>query len=109
VTLSPVNVYVCLVCGKYFQGRGRSTVAYTHALETGHHMFMKLEDGRVQTAAPPSLLRDPNTEASKHWVPDAPRTVNPSPRALERGPARRDTRAATLRAEQRLAQRAAKP
>lgn len=45
--LSPVNVYVCLVCGKYFQGRGPNTNAYTHALETAHHMYMKLEDGKV--------------------------------------------------------------
>ncbi|KAL6762204.1 ubiquitin-specific protease 39 [Haematococcus lacustris] len=47
VTLSHVNVYVCLVCGKYFQGRSLGTQAYTHALETSHHMFMKLDNGRV--------------------------------------------------------------
>ncbi|GMH34486.1 hypothetical protein BSKO_02320 [Bryopsis sp. KO-2023] len=47
VSLRPDNVYVCLVCGKYFQGRGKSTHAYTHALEDGHHMFMKLDTGRV--------------------------------------------------------------
>ena len=29
------------------QGRGQHTYAFTHALETGHHMFMKLVDGRV--------------------------------------------------------------
>lgn len=47
VSLTKVNVYVCLVCGKYFQGRGPSTFAYTHALEAGHHLFMKLDNGRV--------------------------------------------------------------
>eukprot|EP00878_Enallax_costatus_P002659 GHUV01002845.1.p1 GENE.GHUV01002845.1~~GHUV01002845.1.p1 ORF type:complete len:552 (+),score=160.53 GHUV01002845.1:356-2011(+) len=47
VSLSPINVYVCLVCGKYFQGRGLNTHAYTHSLETGHHMFMKLDAGKV--------------------------------------------------------------
>mmetsp|Transcript_43354 Transcript_43354/g.130013 ORF Transcript_43354/g.130013 Transcript_43354/m.130013 type:complete len:540 (-) Transcript_43354:664-2283(-) len=47
VSLSHVNVYGCLVCGKYFQGRGLSTQAYTHSLETGHHMFIKLDSGRV--------------------------------------------------------------
>ena len=35
------------VCGNYYQGRGQHTHAFTHALETAHHMFMKLEDGRV--------------------------------------------------------------
>jgi len=29
------------------QGRGQQTHAFTHALETGHHMYMKLADGRV--------------------------------------------------------------
>jgi U4/U6.U5 tri-snRNP-associated protein 2 len=47
VTLSPLHCYACLVCGKYFQGRGPATVAYTHALEAGHHVFMNLADGRV--------------------------------------------------------------
>lgn len=48
VSLSPVNVYACLVCGKYFQGRGPRTHAYTHALECTHHMFMKLDNGKVK-------------------------------------------------------------
>ncbi|PSC71207.1 U4 tri-snRNP-associated 2 [Micractinium conductrix] len=47
VTLSGHNVYACLVCGKYFQGRGPNTQAYTHSLEAGHHMFMKVDSGRV--------------------------------------------------------------
>ena len=47
VTLSPLHCYACLVCGKYFQGRGPATVAYTHALEAGHHVFMHLQNGRV--------------------------------------------------------------
>lgn len=29
------------------QGRGLSTHAFTHALDTNHHMFMKLENGKV--------------------------------------------------------------
>ena len=42
VTLSPLNVYACLVCGLYFQGRGNSTPAYVHSGECGHHVFMNL-------------------------------------------------------------------
>lgn len=38
----------CHVADPPIQGRGPSTHAYTHALETGHHMFMKLEDGLVR-------------------------------------------------------------
>ena len=45
VSLSPVHVYACLVCGKYFSGRGKNTHAYKHALENGHHVFMHLETG----------------------------------------------------------------
>ena len=41
------NVYACLVCGKYFQGRGKHTQAYTHALQEGHHVYMNLGDGRT--------------------------------------------------------------
>lgn len=29
------------------QGRSLHTQAYTHSLETGHHMFMKLDNGKV--------------------------------------------------------------
>lgn len=41
------NVYACLVCGKYFQGRGKHTQAYTHALQESHHVYMNLSDGRT--------------------------------------------------------------
>ena len=47
VSLSKVNVYVCLVCGSYFQGRGPGTHAHTHSVEEGHHLIMSLETGRV--------------------------------------------------------------
>jgi hypothetical protein len=47
VTGNNFNVYACLVCGKYFQGRGKHTQAYTHSLQEGHHVYMNLSDGRV--------------------------------------------------------------
>jgi len=43
VSLSKVNVYACLVCGKYFQGRGKSTHAFTHSVSEFHHVFLNLE------------------------------------------------------------------
>ncbi|CAH8872565.1 unnamed protein product [Trichobilharzia szidati] len=46
VSLSHLNVYACLVCGKYFQGRGNSTHAYTHSVSEGHHVFLNLESRR---------------------------------------------------------------
>ncbi len=42
VSLSNINVYACLVCGKYFQGRGRNSYAYLHSIDTSHHVFMNL-------------------------------------------------------------------
>ncbi|CAG0887593.1 unnamed protein product [Cyprideis torosa] len=46
VSLSRINVYACLVCGKYFQGRGQATHAYTHSVADGHHVFLNLETHR---------------------------------------------------------------
>ncbi|XP_047117566.1 U4/U6.U5 tri-snRNP-associated protein 2 [Schistocerca piceifrons] len=42
VSLSRINVYACLVCGKYFQGRGTNTHAYTHSVAESHHVFLNL-------------------------------------------------------------------
>ncbi|KAL7292177.1 hypothetical protein TKK_0014132 [Trichogramma kaykai] len=42
VSLSRINVYACLVCGKYFQGRGNNTHAYTHSVSESHHVFLNL-------------------------------------------------------------------
>lgn len=47
VTLSNINVYACLVCGKYFQGRGPKSQAYFHALEEGHHVYVNMETKKV--------------------------------------------------------------
>ncbi|KAI9189871.1 Ubiquitin carboxyl-terminal hydrolase 10 [Blastocladiella emersonii ATCC 22665] len=42
VSLTNVNVYACLVCGKYFQGRGKSSHAYTHSVHDDHHVFVNM-------------------------------------------------------------------
>ncbi|KAG8623362.1 hypothetical protein KVT40_008338 [Elsinoe batatas] len=47
VTLSNINVYACLVCGTYFQGRGPKSQAYFHALEIGHHVYINLSTKKV--------------------------------------------------------------
>ncbi|XP_055924150.1 U4/U6.U5 tri-snRNP-associated protein 2-like isoform X1 [Argiope bruennichi] len=43
VSISRINVYACLVCGKYFQGRGPNTHAYMHSVQAGHHVFLNLQ------------------------------------------------------------------
>ncbi|KAL6076196.1 U4/U6.U5 tri-snRNP-associated protein 2, variant 2 [Balamuthia mandrillaris] len=47
VTSSNINVYCCLVCGKYFQGRGRNSQAYFHSLSSDHHVFINLHNEKV--------------------------------------------------------------
>ncbi|KAH7165998.1 hypothetical protein EDB81DRAFT_269678 [Dactylonectria macrodidyma] len=47
VSVSNINVYACLVCGKYFQGRGTKSHAYFHSLDEDHHVFISLESQRV--------------------------------------------------------------
>lgn len=47
ISLSNLNVYACLVCGKYYQGRGKNTHAYFHSLEQGHHVFINLHDQKI--------------------------------------------------------------
>ena len=47
VTLNNNNVYCCLVDGKFFQGRGKSSPAYAHALNEDHHVFLNLETLKV--------------------------------------------------------------
>lgn len=42
VSLTRINVYACLVCGKYFQGRGTNTHAYTHSVSDNHYIYLNL-------------------------------------------------------------------
>lgn len=47
VSLSNINVYACLVCGKYFTGRGPKSHAYYHALDVGHHVYINIGTKKV--------------------------------------------------------------
>uniref|UniRef100_A0A060T5N9 ARAD1B08580p n=1 Tax=Blastobotrys adeninivorans TaxID=409370 RepID=A0A060T5N9_BLAAD len=47
VSLANVNVYACLTCGKYFQGRGKSSYAYLHSVDIDHHVFINLDTKRI--------------------------------------------------------------
>ena len=46
-TLTNVNVYACLVCGKCLHGRSSGTPAYSHSMEHDHHVFMNLADQKA--------------------------------------------------------------
>ena len=47
ISLSNMNVYCCLVCGKFFQGRGKNTHAHTHSVQAFHHVFMNLHNAKI--------------------------------------------------------------
>ena len=47
VSLSQINVYACLTCGKYYQGRGKSSHAYFHSMDKDHHVFIHLSTLKV--------------------------------------------------------------
>lgn len=47
VTLSNINIYACLVCGSYYQGRGPKSQAYFHALDVEHHVYINLGTKKV--------------------------------------------------------------
>uniref|UniRef100_A0A6B2L3F3 USP domain-containing protein n=1 Tax=Arcella intermedia TaxID=1963864 RepID=A0A6B2L3F3_9EUKA len=42
ISLQTTNVYACLVCGKYYQGRGRGSHAYVHSVQFDHHVYLNL-------------------------------------------------------------------
>lgn len=62
VSLSKVNVYACLVCGKYFQGRGRSTHAFKHSVSEFHHVFLNLETLKFYCLPENYEIDDPSLE-----------------------------------------------
>lgn len=47
ISLSNNNVYACLTCGKYFQGRGRNSHAYFHSIDQNHHVYINLQSLKV--------------------------------------------------------------
>ncbi|KAL5495031.1 UBP10 [Sanghuangporus weigelae] len=62
VSLSNINIYGCLVCGKYFQGRGRNSYAYAHSIHEDHHVFINLETKKVYVLPDGYLVSDPSLE-----------------------------------------------
>ncbi|RYY72915.1 hypothetical protein EON63_20285 [archaeon] len=70
VTLTNRNVYACLVCGKFFEGRGKNTAAYTHSLQAGHYVYMHMESAR-------SYCLPDNYEIFDSSLRDIQRCLNP--------------------------------
>ncbi|ORY87617.1 hypothetical protein BCR37DRAFT_375478 [Protomyces lactucae-debilis] len=57
VTLADTNVYACLSCGEYLQGRGKATPAYAHSLDTDHRLFLRTTDSVIYVLPEGSLCK----------------------------------------------------
>ncbi|KAJ1979989.1 U4 U6.U5 tri-snRNP-associated protein [Dimargaris xerosporica] len=68
VSLAKENVYACLVCGRYFQGRGRSTYAYFHSINEDHHVFINLATHKVYVLPDGYEVVDASLNDIKHVV-----------------------------------------
>eukprot|EP00039_Didymoeca_costata_P007298 m.98366 g.98366 ORF g.98366 m.98366 type:complete len:558 (+) comp13632_c0_seq1:32-1705(+) len=68
VTMSNLNVYSCLVCGKYFQGRGKGTHAYTHSLMCDHRVFLNLETLKFYCLPDNYEIIDSSLEDIKYYL-----------------------------------------
>ncbi|WVQ78724.1 hypothetical protein IAT38_000811 [Cryptococcus sp. DSM 104549] len=58
-SLSNINVYACMVCGKYFQGRGRGSWAYRHAVGENHRVWLNLATEKFYVLPEGYLVSDP--------------------------------------------------
>ncbi|VDM84933.1 unnamed protein product [Strongylus vulgaris] len=54
-----------MVCGKYFQGRGTNTHAYTHSLDTDHRVFLNLHTLKFYCLPDNYEVDDPSLEDIK--------------------------------------------
>lgn len=78
VSLSNINIYGCLVCGKYFQGRGRSSYAYAHAIHDDHHVFINLETTKVSISGHATSLPGLTSPIKVYVLPDGYPVSDPS-------------------------------
>ena len=69
VSLSESHVYCCLICGGFFRGRGEGTPAYTHALETGHQIFIGVGHDDSSSGSSPSHPST-STRGRVYCIPD---------------------------------------
>ncbi|WVR03917.1 hypothetical protein IAU60_000916 [Kwoniella sp. DSM 27419] len=75
-SLSNINVYACLVCGKYFQGRGRGSWAYRHAVGDNHRVWLNLETEKFYVLPEGYPVSDPSLN-------DIIRVLNPRYRTTD--------------------------
>ncbi|KAJ9081749.1 Ubiquitin carboxyl-terminal hydrolase 10 [Entomophthora muscae] len=68
VSLSNINVYGCLVCGKYYQGRGQTSHAFFHSIHEEHHVFINLTTLKVYILPDGYEVHDASLEDIKYVI-----------------------------------------
>jgi U4/U6.U5 tri-snRNP-associated protein 2 len=67
ITLSSgPHIYGCLVCGKFFRGKGKHTAAYLHSINEGHNVFIHLEKGSFWCLPDDYEIIDPSLDDIKN-------------------------------------------
>lgn len=66
VSLSNNNVYACLTCGKYFQGRGKTSHAYFHSIDQDHHVYINLQSLKIYILPNGYEVDDPSLDDIKY-------------------------------------------
>ncbi|KAG8387607.1 hypothetical protein BUALT_Bualt02G0038800 [Buddleja alternifolia] len=61
-----VDVYACLVCGKYYHGRKEGFSAHTHSIEAGHRVYIHLETERFYCLPDGYEVIDPSLDDIRH-------------------------------------------
>ncbi|KFY88379.1 hypothetical protein V500_06378 [Pseudogymnoascus sp. VKM F-4518 (FW-2643)] len=84
VTLSNINVYACLVCGRYYQGRGPKSHAYFHALDVDHHVYINMQTQKIYVLPEGYEVKNKSLDDIK-FVSD-PRYTKQEVMALDRAP-----------------------
>lgn len=46
VSLATTNIHICLVCNRYLQGASLSSPAFTHAVDTNHHVYINTQTSK---------------------------------------------------------------
>ncbi|CCH59869.1 hypothetical protein TBLA_0C00530 [Henningerozyma blattae CBS 6284] len=61
ISSSSINVYCCLTCGKYLQGRLENTPAFIHSLNFNHRLFINFQTLKIYILPDNTLFHDEGT------------------------------------------------
>ncbi|GAM18016.1 hypothetical protein SAMD00019534_011910, partial [Acytostelium subglobosum LB1] len=63
-----LNVYACLVCGRFFQGKSEGSHAHYHCLQANHHVFVNLHNQKIYCLPDDYQVIDPSLDDIKYLI-----------------------------------------